>query len=272
MKSYLDMLGHVMQNGVVKGDRTGVGTHSVFGYQFRHNLEEGFPLLTTKRMHWKSIVYELLWFISGSNNVQFLRDNGVTIWDEWADDKGDLGPVYGTQWRSWLGYSFDDYGAEEKFEIDQLSQVIDRIRTVPECRRLIVTAWNPAEVSQMALPPCHLLFQFYASEGRLSCHMYQRSADIFLGVPFNIASYALLTHMVAHVTNHRPGDLIISFGDLHLYRNHIQQAWTQLERDPFPLPELELNPEIADIDHFTYDDISLLHYNCHSKIKAPIAV
>jgi thymidylate synthase len=266
------MLRHVFDQGFLKGDRTGTGTCSVFGYQFRHDLELGFPLLTTKKLHWKSIAHELLWLISGSTNIKYLQDNAVTIWDEWADENGDLGPVYGTQWRSWEGYEVEPHGDGGPIYIDQLKEVIERIKTNPDCRRLIVTAWNPAEIHNMALPPCHMFFQFYVINGRLSCHMYQRSADIFLGVPFNIASYALLTHMVAQVTDLLPGELIISYGDLHLYTNHAEQAVLQMERKIRSLPTLQLSPGIDSIDDFTYGDLILSDYDPHPGIKAPVAV
>ena len=255
MKQYLDLLRHIRENGVMKEDRTGTGTQSVFGYQMRFDLSEGFPLLTTKKVHLKSIIYELLWFIAGDTNVKYLQDHGVTIWDEWADENGDLGPVYGHQWRSWP--------APEGRVIDQLSMVIDTIRRNPDSRRMLVTAWNPAEVDKMALPPCHCLFQFYVADGKLSCQLYQRSADVFLGVPFNIASYALLTMMIAQVCGLKPGEFVHTTGDTHIYRNHFDQVATQLSREPRPLPRMRLNPDIKSIFDFTYGDFT---------IKAPVAV
>ncbi len=264
MRQYLDLMRHVRQSGVVKGDRTGTGTQSVFGYQMRFDLSEGFPLVTTKKLHLKSIVHELLWFLAGDTNVKYLRDNGVTIWDEWADEKGDLGPVYGYQWRSW---PTPDGGA-----IDQVSALIRQIRKNPNSRRLIVSAWNPADVDKMALPPCHCLFQFYVADGRLSCQLYQRSADVFLGVPFNIASYALLTMMVAQVTDLMPGDFVHTFGDAHLYANHWDLADLQLQRAPLALPTMRINPDVKDIFGFRFEDFELLGYEAHPHIKAPVAV
>ncbi|MES1943836.1 thymidylate synthase [Salinisphaera sp. PC39] len=264
MRQYLDLMRHVRENGTRKGDRTGTGTLSVFGWQMRFDLQDGFPAVTTKKLHLRSIVHELLWFIAGDTNIKYLKDNGVSIWDEWADENGDLGPVYGHQWRSWP--------APDGRAIDQLAGVLHSIRHHPDSRRHIVSAWNPAEVDDMALPPCHTMFQFYVAEGRLSCQLYQRSADIFLGVPFNIASYALLTHMVAQVCGLEAGDFVHTFGDAHLYLNHLEQADRQLAREPLPLPRLELNPAVDDLFAFTYDDIRLVGYECHPHIKAPVAV
>ena len=264
MKQYLDLLRHIRDDGVLKGDRTGTGTQSVFGYQMRFDLSEGFPLLTTKKLHLKSIIHELLWFLAGGTNVKALNDVGVTIWDEWADEEGELGPVYGHQWRSWPA---PDGGA-----IDQIAGLIEGIRREPNSRRHIVSAWNAAEVEKMALPPCHCLFQFYAAEGKLSCQLYQRSADVFLGVPFNIASYALLTRMVAQVTGFEPGDFVHTFGDAHLYANHMEQADLQLQREPLALPRMELNPDVDDIFGFAFDDFTLEGYEPHPHIAAPIAV
>ena len=264
MKQYLDMLRYIRENGVVKHDRTGVGTQSIFGYQCRYDLGAGFPLLTTKKVHLKSIIYELLWFIAGDTNVKFLQDHKVTIWDEWADENGDLGPIYGHQWRSWP--------APDGRSIDQLSQVIDTIRRHPDSRRMIVSAWNPGEVDRMALPPCHCLFQFYVAEGRLSCQLYQRSADTFLGVPFNIASYALLLQMMAQVTGYKAGDFIHTTGDTHLYLNHIEQAKLQLTREPRPLPKMILNPDVKSLFDFQYEDFELVGYNPHPHIKAEVSV
>ena len=264
MKQYLDLLRHIRENGVMKDDRTGTGTQSVFGYQMRFNLAEGFPLLTTKKVHLKSIIHELLWFISGDTNIKYLKDNGVTIWDEWADENGDLGPVYGHQWRSWP--------APDGRSIDQLSQVVEMIKHNPDSRRLLVTAWNPGEVDKMALPPCHCLFQFYVAEGKLSCQLYQRSADVFLGVPFNIASYALLTMMIAQVCSLEPGEFIHTTGDTHIYRNHFEQVALQLSREPRPLPRMLLNPEVKSIFDFKYEDFTLEGYDPWPAIKAPVAV
>lgn len=264
MQQYHDLMRYVLEHGVDKSDRTGVGTRSVFGYQMRFDLRQGFPLVTTKKVHWKSVVYELLWFLRGETNIGFLQENGVTIWDEWADEAGELGPVYGKQWRSWAG--------PDGQTIDQLAWVVEEIRRNPDSRRLVVSAWNVADLPQMALAPCHILFQFYVAQGRLSCQLYQRSADIFLGVPFNIASYALLTHMVAQVTSLEPGEFIHTLGDAHLYRNHFEQAHLQLSREPRPLPRLRLNPAVKDLFAFTYDDIELLNYNPHPRIPAPVAV
>jgi thymidylate synthase len=264
MRQYLDLLRHVRTNGTFKADRTGTGTYSVFGYQMRFDLGAGFPLLTTKKLHLKSIVYELLWFLRGETNVRYLHDHGVTIWDEWADDDGDLGPVYGHQWRSWP--------APDGRRIDQIANLIDEIRRTPHSRRLIVSAWNPADIERMALPPCHCLFQFYVLDGRLSCQLYQRSADVFLGVPFNIASYALLTLMVAQVTDLRPGDFIHTFGDAHLYANHLEQADLQLSRVPLPPPAMRINSGVRDIFAFRYEDFRLEGYQAHPHIPAPVAV
>jgi len=264
VQQYHDLLRLVRDTGVYRGDRTGTGTYSIFGHQMRFDLGAGFPLVTTKKLHLRSIIHELLWFISGDTNIRYLQDHGVTIWDEWADERGDLGPVYGRQWRSWA--------APDGSTVDQLQAVLDSIVQNPESRRHIVSAWNPADVDDMALPPCHCLFQFYVADGRLSCQLYQRSADIFLGVPFNIASYALLVHMIAHVTGLQVGDFVHTFGDAHLYANHVDQADEQLSRAPFALPRLALNPDVRDLFAFTYDDIDVLDYQAHPTIKAPIAV
>ena len=255
---------HILDNGVRKEDRTGTGTLSVFGYQMRFNLADGFPAVTTKKLHFRSIIHELLWFLQGSTNIQYLHDNRVTIWDEWADENGDLGPVYGYQWRSWP----DGNGRS----IDQISQLINSLTHNPDSRRHIVSAWNVADVDNMALPPCHLLYQFYVAEGKLSCQLYQRSADVFLGVPFNIASYALLTMMVAQVTGLELGDFVHTFGDAHLYLNHLEQANLQRSRDPYPLPQMQINPNVTSIFDFQYEDFKLINYQCHPAIKAPIAV
>ncbi len=264
MQQYLDLMQYVLENGVRKGDRTGTGTLSVFGYQTRYDLAEGFPAVTTKKLHLRSIIHELLWFLSGDTNIKYLHDNCVTIWDEWADENGDLGPVYGYQWRSWP--------TPDGKHIDQISNLIERIQSNPDSRRHIVSGWNVADVDEMALPPCHTLFQFYVAEGKLSCQLYQRSADIFLGVPFNIASYALLTMMVAQVTGYEPGDFVHTFGDAHLYLNHLEQAKLQLSRRPYPLPQMKINPDIDSIFGFRYEDFKLENYKCHPRIKAPIAV
>jgi thymidylate synthase len=264
MRQYLDLLRHIRANGVMKEDRTGTGTQSVFGYQMRFDLSEGFPLLTTKKVHLKSIIYELLWFIAGDTNVKYLQEHGVTIWDEWADADGNLGPVYGHQWRSWP--------APDGRSIDQLSMVVDTIRRNPDSRRMLVTAWNPAEVDKMALPPCHCLFQFYVAGGKLSCQLYQRSADVFLGVPFNIASYALLTMMIAQVCGLEPGEFVHTTGDTHIYRNHFEQVATQLSREPRPLPRMRLNPDVKSLFDFTYEDFTLEGYDPWPAIKAPVAV
>lgn len=264
MKAYLELLQKILTSGIEKDDRTGVGTLSLFGYQMRFDLQNGFPILTTKRIHLKSVIYELLWFLKGDTNVRYLQEHGVRIWNEWADEKGDLGPVYGAQWRSWRG--------ADGQTIDQIQWVINEIRQNPHSRRLIVSAWNVAELEKMALPPCHILFQFYVANGKLSCQLYQRSADVFLGVPFNIASYALLTMMIAQVTDLEPGEFIHTFGDVHLYRNHIEQAKLQLSREPYPLPVMKINPEIKDISLFKYEDFELVNYIAHPHIKAEVAV
>ncbi|MCA9238894.1 MAG: thymidylate synthase [Planctomycetales bacterium] len=264
MQQYLDLLDHILTTGVQKGDRTGTGTRSVFGHQMRFDLADGFPLVTTKKLHTRSIIHELLWFIAGDTNTRYLKENGVSIWDEWADASGDLGPVYGKQWRSWA--------APDGRTIDQLGQVIEQIKTNPDSRRLIVSAWNVGELDQMALPPCHLLYQFYVAEGRLSCQLYQRSADVFLGVPFNIASYALLLLMVAQVTGLEPGEFVHTLGDAHLYENHLEQAQTQLARDPRPLPTMKLEPSVNSLFDFRYEHFELLDYDPHPHIKAPVAI
>ena len=264
MKQYLDLLNRIMTEGAVKHDRTGVGTKSVFGHQMRFDLSAGFPLLTTKKVHLKSIIYELLWFISGNTNIGYLKEHGVTIWDEWADENGDLGPVYGHQWRSWNSSSGK--------AVDQLSQVIDTISRNPDSRRMLVTAWNPSEVDKMALPPCHCLFQFYVADGKLSCQLYQRSVDTFLGVPFNIASYALLTMMIAQVCGLKPGEFIHTTGDTHIYLNHFDQVREQLSREPRPLPRMIINPEVKSIFDFKYEDFTLEGYDPWPAIKAPVAV
>ena len=264
MRQYLDLMAHVLANGTRKEDRTGVGTLSVFGHQMRFDLAAGFPLVTTKKVHLRAIIHELLWFLRGESNVRSLQANGVTIWDEWADAAGELGPVYGRQWRSWA--------AADGRTIDQIAQVVEQIRTRPDSRRLIVSAWNVGEIERMALPPCHCLFQFYVADGRLSCQLYQRSADIFLGVPFNIASYALLTMMIAQVTGYEPGEFVHTLGDAHLYLNHLEQANRQLTRDPYPLPRMRLNPAVASVFDFRYEDFELVNYQAHPRIAAPIAV
>ena len=264
MKQYLDLMQQVLNEGTQKHDRTGTGTISVFGYQMRFNLQEGFPMVTTKKLHLKSIIHELIWFLSGDTNIKYLKDNGVRIWDEWADENGNLGPVYGSQWRSWPK---PDGG-----HIDQITQIINTIKNNPDSRRIIVSAWNVAEVENMALPPCHAFFQFYVADGKLSCQLYQRSADIFLGVPFNIASYALLTLMVAQVCGLEPGDFVHTFGDAHLYANHIEQTKLQLSREFKPLPQMKLNPEVKDIFGFTFEDFTLENYEPHPHIKAAVAV
>jgi thymidylate synthase len=264
MKAYLDLLELVLRKGTPKSDRTGTGTKSVFGHQMRFDLGDGFPLVTTKKVHLKSIVHELLWFLKGQTNIQYLKDNGVSIWDEWADERGELGPVYGHQWRSWP--------ARDGSTIDQIAQVVSQIRSNPDSRRLIVTAWNPADIERMALPPCHCLFQFYVAQGRLSCQLYQRSADVFLGVPFNIASYALLTQMMAQVCSLKAGEFIHTLGDAHLYLNHVEQAELQLSRAPFALPRMTLNPAIRGVFDYQYTDFQLADYQAHPAISAPIAV
>ncbi|WP_199120480.1 thymidylate synthase [Pedobacter sp. ASV28] len=264
MKQYLDLMQHVLDSGTQKHDRTGTGTISVFGYQMRFNLQDGFPMVTTKKLHLKSIIHELIWFLSGDTNIQYLKDNGVKIWDEWADENGDLGPVYGSQWRSWPKPNGE--------KIDQITQIINAIKNNPDSRRIIVSAWNVAEIENMALPPCHAFFQFYVADGKLSCQLYQRSADLFLGVPFNIASYALLTMMVAQVCGLEPGDFIHTLGDAHLYNNHIEQARLQLSRDPKPLPTMKINPAVKDIFSFKFEDFELINYEAHPHIKGVVAV
>jgi thymidylate synthase len=264
MKQYLELVQHIIDNGVQKGDRTGTGTLSVFGYQMRFDLQSGFPAVTTKKLHMKSVIYELLWFLSGNTNVKWLQERGVSIWDEWADAEGELGPVYGHQWRSWP--------APDGKTIDQMTAVVEQIKKNPDSRRLIVSAWNVAEVDKMKLPPCHTLFQFYVANGKLSCQLYQRSADVFLGIPFNIASYALLTMMVAQVCNLQSGELVHTLGDAHLYLNHLEQAKTQLQRAPRPLPKMKLNPQRKSLYEFQYEDFTLEGYDPHPAIKAPIAV
>jgi len=263
MKQYLDLMAHVLENGAKKEDRTGTGTLSIFGYQMRFDLQQGFPLLTTKKLHLRSIIHELLWFLKGDTNIAYLKQNGVSIWDEWADENGDLGPIYGSQWRSWEG--------KDK-KIDQITTLIKSIKNNPDSRRLLVSAWNVAEVDNMALPPCHILFQFYVAQGHLSCQLYQRSADIFLGVPFNIASYALFTMMIAQVCDLKPGHFVHTFGDAHLYLNHIEQAKLQLSRETRALPQMVINPEVKDIFNFKFDDFQLTGYDPHPHIKAPVAV
>lgn len=264
MRQYLELMKHVRTHGTQKGDRTGTGTLSVFGYQMRFDLSEGFPLVTTKKLHIKSIIHELLWFLQGDTNIGYLKENSVRIWDEWADENGDLGPVYGHQWRSWP--------TPDGQKVDQISQLVDSLKNNPDSRRHIVSAWNVADVDHMALPPCHCLFQFYVADGKLSCQLYQRSADIFLGVPFNIASYSLLTLMMAQVTGYKPGDFIHSFGDAHLYSNHLEQCDLQLTRKPRPLPKIQINPEVRDIFSFRYEDFTLTDYDPHPHIKADVAV
>jgi thymidylate synthase len=264
MKQYLQLLKDLLDNGNERTDRTGTGTISHFGYQMRFDLAEGFPVVTTKKLHLKSIIHELLWFLKGDTNVKYLQDNGVKIWDAWADENGDLGPVYGHQWRSW--------SAPDGREIDQISELIDQIKTNPSSRRLIVNAWNVGDLQKMKLPPCHLLFQFYVNDGKLSCQLYQRSADVFLGVPFNIASYALLTMMVSQVTGLEPGDFVYTFGDAHIYNNHLEQVKLQLSRDPFPLPQLKINPEVMSIFDFRFEDFELVNYQAHPHIKGDVSV
>ncbi len=264
MQQYLDLLQHILDNGTEKTDRTGTGTKSCFGYQMRFDLQKGFPMVTTKKLHVKSIFYELLWFLKGDTNIKYLKENGVSIWDEWANEAGELGPVYGEQWRSWKG--------ADGVVVDQITDLIKQIKTTPDSRRLIVSAWNVAELPKMALMPCHTLFQFYVANGKLSCQLYQRSADVFLGVPFNIASYALLTMMIAQVCDLEPGDFVHSFGDVHLYNNHIEQAKLQLTRTPFELPTLKINPAVKDIFSFDFSDFTIENYQCHPAIKAPVAI
>lgn len=264
MRQYLDLMQHVRDQGVFKEDRTGTGTYSCFGYQMRFDLSEGFPLVTTKKLHLRSIIHELLWFLSGDTNIQYLKENGVTIWDEWADEDGNLGPVYGSQWRSWP--------AADGRKIDQISQLIDQIKNNPDSRRLIVSAWNPGEIDNMALPPCHAFFQFYVADGKLSCQLYQRSADIFLGVPFNIASYALLVHMVAQQCDLEVGDFVWSGGDVHLYANHLEQTDLQLSRDPLPLPQLKIHRKPDSIFDYRFEDFEIIGYQSHPHIKAPVAI
>jgi thymidylate synthase len=264
MQQYLDLLQHILDKGVAKTDRTGTGTISTFGYQMRFDLQQGFPLVTTKKLHVKSIIHELLWFLKGETNIAYLKENGVSIWNEWADEHGDLGPVYGKQWRSWEG--------PQGQVIDQVSDVVKQIKTNPDSRRMIISAWNVADLPKMALMPCHALFQFYVADGKLSCQLYQRSADVFLGVPFNIASYALFTMMMAQACDLQPGDFIHTFGDVHIYNNHLEQVHLQLSRKPFPLPTMKLNPEVKDIFGFKYEDFTLENYQFHPAIKAPVAV
>lgn len=264
MQQYQQLLQYILDNGASKTDRTGTGTLSCFGYQMRFNLKEGFPLVTTKKVHIKSIIYELLWFLKGETNIKYLKDNGVSIWNEWADEDGELGPVYGKQWRRWSG--------DNQQEIDQISDVIRQLKNNPDSRRIIVSAWNVADLPKMALMPCHALFQFYVADGKLSCQLYQRSADVFLGVPFNIASYALLTMMIAQVCDLEPGDFVHTFGDVHLYNNHLEQAKLQLSRERFPLPTMKINPEVKDIFSFSFEDFTLENYQHHPAIKAPVAV
>lgn len=264
MKQYLDLCRHVLENGTKKEDRTGTGTISTFGYQMRFNLQEGFPLVTTKKLHLKSIIHELLWFLNGDTNVKYLQENGVRIWNEWADEEGNLGPVYGHQWRSWTGADGNT--------VDQITSLIEQIKTNPDSRRLIVNAWNVGEIEKMALPPCHCMFQFYAADGKLSCQLYQRSADVFLGVPFNIASYALLTMMVAQVCDLEPGEFVHTFGDVHIYQNHLEQVNLQLSRDPRKLPKMKINPDVKDIFSFKFDDFQLKDYDPHPHIKGVVSV
>jgi thymidylate synthase len=264
MKQYLDLMQNILDHGVKKGDRTGTGTYSLFGYQMRFDLRDGFPLLTTKKLHLKSIIHELLWFLRGDTNVKYLQEHGIRIWNEWADESGELGPVYGSQWRAWR--------TADGHSIDQIAQVIHEIKTNPDSRRLLVSAWNVGEIDKMALPPCHLLFQFYVADDTLSCQLYQRSADIFLGVPFNIASYSLLTMMVAQVCGLQAGEFIHTFGDVHLYANHIEQAQLQLSRKPYPLPTMHINPDVSNIFEFQYDDFELTNYQAHPHIKAQVSV
>jgi thymidylate synthase len=264
MQAYLDLLQHILDTGTDKSDRTGTGTRSVFGYQMRFNLQEGFPIVTTKKVHLRSIIHELLWFLKGETNIKYLKENGVSIWDEWADAEGNLGPVYGHQWRSWTG--------ADGQTIDQIQQVLHQIKNNPDSRRMIVSAWNVSDIPKMALAPCHCLFQFYVADGKLSCQLYQRSADVFLGVPFNIASYALLTMMMAQVCGLEAGDFVHTFGDVHLYNNHMEQARLQLTRSPYALPTMKVNPEVKDLFAFCFEDFTLENYQCHPAIKAPVAV
>lgn len=264
MKQYHELMQHILDNGVQKGDRTGTGTLSVFGYQMRFDLAEGFPVVTTKKLHLRSIIHELLWFLKGETNIKYLKENGVSIWNEWADENGELGPVYGSQWRNWP--------TPDGQHIDQISQIIDQIKNTPNSRRIMVSAWNVADVPNMALPACHALFQFYVADGKLSCQLYQRSADVFLGVPFNIASYALLTMMVAQVCDLEPGDFIHTFGDAHLYSNHLEQTELQLSREQYPLPKMKINPDVKNIFDFKFEDFELVDYQYHPHIKAPVAV
>ncbi|MEQ8336881.1 MAG: thymidylate synthase [Cyclobacteriaceae bacterium] len=264
MQQYLDLMRHIIDHGTEKSDRTGTGTKSIFGHQLRFDLSKGFPLVTTKKLHLRSIIHELLWFIKGDSNIKYLKENGVRIWDEWADENGDLGPIYGVQWRSWP--------KSDGSTVDQLSQVINTIKNNPDSRRIIISAWNVGEIENMALPPCHTLFQFYVADGKLSCQLYQRSADVFLGVPFNIASYALFTMMIAQVCDLEAGDFVHTFGDAHLYSNHMEQAALQLSRDPRPLPQMKINPEIKNIFDFKYEDFELVNYDPHPHIKAEVAV
>jgi len=264
MQQYLDLLQHILDSGTHKTDRTGTGTQSVFGYQMRFDLQKGFPLVTTKKVHLKSIIYELIWFLKGETNIAYLKEHGVKIWDEWADEKGELGPVYGKQWRNWEG--------KDGKVIDQISELIVQIKKNPDSRRLIVSAWNVGELSEMALMPCHTMFQFYVADGKLSCQLYQRSADVFLGVPFNIASYAILTMMIAQVCDLTPGDFVHTFGDVHIYKNHMEQVNLQLSRQPFHLPSMKLNPAVKNIFDFKFEDFTLENYECHPAIKAPVAV
>jgi thymidylate synthase len=264
MQAYLDLVQHIIDNGTAKSDRTGTGTISCFGYQMRFNLNDGFPMVTTKKLHLKSIIYELLWFLKGDTNIAWLKEHGVSIWDEWANEQGDLGPIYGHQWRSWTGADGQTY--------DQIKDVLHQLKTNPDSRRMIVNAWNVADLPKMGLSPCHALFQFYVADGKLSCQLYQRSADVFLGVPFNIASYALLTMMMAQVCGLLPGEFVHTFGDVHLYNNHMEQARLQLSRHPFPLPVMKLNPDVKDLFDFKFEDFTLENYQCHPAIKAPVAV
>lgn len=264
MQAYLDLLQHIIDNGTAKADRTGTGTISCFGYQMRFDLQKGFPMVTTKKLHLKSIIYELLWFLNGDTNIKYLKEHGVRIWDEWADERGDLGPVYGHQWRSWAGADGKTY--------DQVKDIVHQLKTNPDSRRMIISAWNVADLPEMALMPCHALFQFYVADGRLSCQLYQRSADVFLGVPFNIASYALLTMMMAQITGLHYGEFIHTFGDVHLYNNHTEQAKLQLTREPYPLPQMKINPDVKDIFSFRYEDFTLENYQSHPHIKAPVAI